>query len=118
METYLNVEFGLGINKLAFTKTFDLPFAPYFGLSLLVHPAYETGVRLVNDDYTSTQIYFNIEENRFEVYVRNKWVRAVSDDTIDSTLEEFAGWERLDTTDIEELKRFMEKSHKSRNLDY
>lgn len=116
MQVYICVEFSFGWMKLVFEKTYNLPFAPFYGLRLIVHPSYDDSIHLINNNYTSTQIYYDVEEKRFKVYVHNKWRSAVNDDVIDSTIEEFEGWDRLDTTDVDELKKAMEEWSSSRSM--
>ena len=44
--------------------------------------------------------------------IRNIWRFAISDETIDDELEIFAntGWERMDTTDVDSLKKLMKNN--------
>ena len=94
-----------GFRELIFSKTFNLPFCPFVGLILIDS---EENIKLANNDYCSTNIYYDVQKNSFLVEMRHSWRYGVADETIDDTLKSFIsrGWERKDTTDIEKWKEY------------
>lgn len=113
MKTEIEVSFNYGGWGVSFSKTFDLPFAPFYGLWLYDGDKdLEHHVRLDNNDYCSTIISYDTTESTFYVNIRNVWRKAVSDDVIDHTVFTFkkAGWKREDSTNIKELKELMNRN--------
>lgn len=109
----INVTFNYGGWQLWFTKVFNFDFVPFYGLQLLdITDEHENIIRLENTDYCDTEIYYDIRRKEFGVDVRNKWKQPVADETIDSVIEMFQAheWDRLDTTNIEDLKELMHRN--------
>ena len=102
---------------LMFERSFDLPFAPFYGLDLINKSGNFTNViKLENTDSTKTSIsYFkdtdDISNDCFNVNVLNTWSTTIYYNSIDYILEKFekTGYIRTDQTDIKELKHQMEK---------
>jgi hypothetical protein len=113
MKTEVWVSFNYGGWSLIFLKEFDLPFTPFYGMSLLDELDYsENDIRFVTNDYCETIITYNAKHKKFVVDVHNRWKWAVTDETIDDTLKQFlnTNWERKDRTDISELKELMNRN--------
>lgn len=103
-----------GYYEIRFRKVFNLPFVPFIGLTLSEgDDDYELDVELVNNDYTTTRIFYHVNRSEFEVNIRSPWRHPVTDETIDSLIETFekAGWQRRDHTDIQELKSLMNREY-------
>jgi hypothetical protein len=78
----------MGGNRLITKKRSNFPSPPFFGLWLTFDNDKEYRVQLDNNKYCTTFIDYNMEEEQFDVYVRNHWQDAVSDETVDSVFEE------------------------------
>jgi len=112
MITDLWVSFNYGGWTISFSKKFNLPFPPFYGLSIDDSTEdYENDIELATHDYCSTLISYSIQKEEFSVDVRNVWRDPVSDETIDDILKTFTNteWERHDTTDIDSLKELMSR---------
>lgn len=107
------VEFFVSFNyfghSLSYSKLFELPFIPFYGLIMDFDDDICHTVELVNNDYTKTRIYYNIKDEQFVVDVSTYWKRPVSDDTIDHVLKEYKDWECLRDTNIVMLKELMNR---------
>lgn len=114
MKTEIWVTFNYGGWTIAFSKTFELPFIPFIGLH--IDDAEADGdehiIELAENDYCHTYIGYNVKKKMFDVTVRNSWKRPVSDETIDDKIIYFKkhGWERMDSTNIAELKELMKRN--------
>ena len=112
MKIEVYVTFAYGAHELQFKKQFKLEFAPFYGLVLFDFTKdYENTIRLENSDYCDTTIYYDVRKKYFEINVRNRWKRPVTDETIDHEIEKFnaTGWKRKDTTDVPGLKELMHR---------
>lgn len=106
------ISFNYGAQSLVFSKTMILPFIPFFGLWITEKQnGVENVIKLENDDYTTSIIDYNVNEDLVYINCRNFWKYQVSDETIDNTLEAYlkTDWERNDSTDINVLKSLMKK---------
>lgn len=103
------VSFVYGCWNLSFTREIELPFTPFFDLVVQFPGECEETVELNNNEYCRTTIVYDLQQQKFVIDVRNYWKRTVSDETIDSTLTQFSGWERNDNTDIVKLKELMSR---------
>lgn len=112
MKNNIWVSFNYGGWSLVFSKTIELPFAPFFGLGIITNDEKEHEVKLENNDYCRTVISWNLDKQQFEINVRHIWRNPVSDETVDSTLLEFSDWKRHDITDIQDLKDLMARDYK------
>jgi hypothetical protein len=111
-KTDIWVTHSYGYFEIRFSKVFDLPCPPFLGLIITDSTGdNELDVELVNNDYTSTRIYYHANKNEFEVNVRHRWRDAITDDAIDCTIRNFtlAGWQRQDQNDIPALKEAMKR---------
>lgn len=113
-KTDIWVTHSYGYYEIRFSKVFDLPFAPFIGL--IVTDSTDDNavdVELVNNDYTTTRIYYHANKKEFEVNVRCPWRNPVTDEAIDHTINSFtlAGWQRQDQTNIAELKALMNREY-------
>ena len=106
MKTRIWVSYSYGSWDLSFSKTFDLPFTPFFGMMITLDDDDNT-IELINTDHTHTIICYHVPWNYFEINVRIHWQFPVTDDEVDSILETYAEWEREDNTDIPRLKILM-----------
>lgn len=115
-KTEIWISFNYGGWNLVFSKNFDLPFVPFFDLQLTetVNDDYEHVIKLNNNDYTITTIDYNINNNQFDIDIRNIWRYPVSDETIDEAIKRFKlhNWYRHDNTNIDELKELMLRNRK------
>ena len=94
-------------------KKFKLDFIPFYNLIIFEEKnGYENIIELSNNDYTSTQIYYNTTSKEFDIYIRTSWRYPVTDETVDDILETIDRfqWFRKDTTDIQSLKDLMKKN--------
>lgn len=99
-----------GYYEIRFRKQFALPFVPFIGLTLVDYAGGDDfSTELVNNDYVSTRIHYHLNNDEFEINIRYPWKHPVTDEAIDSTIEQFTkfGWQRQDTTNIKELKELM-----------
>ena len=107
MKNEIHVSFNYGYHSLIFKKILDLPFSPFYGLSITIDSEKEYNIVLENNDYCTTIIDWDFQKNRFFVDIRNSWKYEVSPETIDDIFKKFLSWERLDSINIEELKKLM-----------
>ena len=107
MKTEICVSYNYGGWSLVYSKTIELPFAPFFGLGILINEEKEHYVRLKNNECCSTIINYNLEKQQFEINVRNVWRNPVTDETIDDVIERFSDWEKQHSTNISDLKELM-----------
>ncbi len=107
MKTEIWVSFNYRGYSLVYSKTILLPFAPFFGLSIITNDEMEYEIRLINDNYCRTTISYNLQKQQFEVNVRNIWKQPVTRETVDGVIEEFSDWERKDITNINDLIELM-----------
>lgn len=114
-KTEIWISYNYGGWSLIYSKVFDLPFVPFFGLGLIFDDANEYEIKLENSDsffsLSITNISYNIEKEQFEVDIRNVWKKTVSDDTIDSVIKKFSNWEKRHNTDIDSLKNLMKRNN-------
>lgn len=115
MKIIVTASFNYGAWSIDFRKEFNFPFVPFYNMILLDNDEdsqQENTIEFVSTDYTSTRIYYDNTENCFNVHVRYQWPRDVSDETIDDTLKTFkqTGWERWDTTNIDDLKELISRN--------
>lgn len=106
------VTHGYGCFEIKFNKIFQFGFAPFTGLIVVdYHGEDDMQIELENNDYISTKIYYNTNTNDFEVNVRKLWKHEVTDETIDSVIDNFTkrDWQRHDRTDIVALKALMKR---------
>lgn len=100
--------------SLTFEKDFDLPFAPFLGMTVIDSwddGEGETEIELVNDTGITTKIYYQAKEQYFYINYRRYFRYPMSETDIDELLESFSksGWTRFDSTDIVKLKDIMAK---------
>lgn len=110
MKTGIWTSFNYGAWNLSFYKLVNLPFTPFLGLNIIVDNKKEHIIKLENNDYCKTVISYNLEEDQFEIDVRNTWKYPVTDDEIGSVLVQFSDWERMDFTNIPSLKELMSRA--------
>lgn len=107
MKTQIYVSYTYYGKSLNFRRTFELPFVPFFGMKLTFDDENEWEICLDNDNYCTTSIDYNLEKKQFEIYVRNVWRQPILDEVIDETIEKYSSWERIDNTNIGDLKELM-----------
>ena len=115
MKTEVWVSYSYGGTSLVFSKEFQLPFAPFFGMQITIDKDGENYISLDNDDYTYTVIQYDPFEDCFLVNVRNTWKRPVTEQTVDEVLEQFSKWKRQDSSNIQELKDLMKRNYEEQN---
>ena len=109
MKTKIWVSFNYYSIAIVFSRTFDLPFTPFFGMTLRYDDENEYFVELKNDDSCITFIDFNLQKNCLEINVRHTWKHAMYNTTIDNVLKSFNSWFCHQTEkEINELKLIME----------
>lgn len=108
MKTEIKISFTYGMYSIAFKRVFDLPFTPFYGLSLTFDDENEYEVRLENSDCYNTFIDYNIEKNRFIVWSKERWKHPVLDETIDSLFLKFLSWECTNNDSVK-MKELMNK---------
>ena len=104
--------FNYGGWSLQFKKVFELPCAPYYGLGIFDEKDnQEQLIELNTHEYQKTRIQFHLVENQFVIEVRDLWKFPVRDDVVDEVISEHKlfGWERTDTTNVDELKELMNR---------
>jgi hypothetical protein len=109
------ISFNYGCWNLVFSKNFELPFIPFFGLQLTeVVDDDENEIKLNNNDYIITTIDYNINNAQFDIHIRNHWKYPVSDETINDTIKthQLHNWNRHDNTNIDDLKELMSRERK------
>lgn len=115
MKTIVNVEFYYRGFGLRFRKEFDLPFTPFYNMTLYegTIDEEENIIRLENSDYCKTFIIYDATKNLFDIDVHNIWKAPIAEDVIDDVIEVFRyfKWERTDTTDIPRLKDLMRDTY-------
>jgi len=118
MKTEINVSFNYGGWSLDFRKKIELSFTPFYGLIINDENNYENHIRLDNNEHCTTQIYYDLNKKLFYVDVRNRWKFPIRDEVVDETLEIFAktNWERVDNTNIDDLKELMNRNAKKQNV--
>ena len=115
MKTEIWVSFNYGGWSLIFKKLFDLPFIPFFGMSIFDQVGdYENQIDCITNDYCETTIQYLSKEKSFVVYIRNVWKSPVRDDVVDDEIKTFANtkWKRMDTINVNDLKELMNKDAK------
>jgi len=105
MKTRIYVSYNCGGWSLCFKTDIELPFTPFYEMSLMFDD--EASFHVTNNNYTTSTIYYDLVKNRFLIEIRNNWGRGVRDDVVDEALEIHSGWDRIDTTDINKLKDLM-----------
>lgn len=108
----IDVSFYYGGWSLSFNKVFILPFAPFYDLEI---DDKANTIELQNNDYCKTVISFNVNSNEFNIDNRNIWRNPLTEDTVDTIIEQFSdtGWERTDKTDEQYLKELMLRDYKN-----
>lgn len=110
MKVDIKMCYNYGAWELRFQKTFDLPFAPFYGLCLDdSNGDIENHINLETNDYCKTTIIYCLETQQFDIYIRNMWKYAVSIETLDDLIHIYnsSGWLRTDTEDIDEFKELL-----------
>lgn len=102
--------FNYGGTTIVFEEETHIPCVPFFGLRYISIGDKE-GLVLANNDHISTDIAWHDDNVRFEVEVREHWKFPVTDDVVDYLFVRFQHWKRIDTTDIDTLKRKMLDDH-------
>lgn len=101
---------------IQYAKQFELPFPPFYGMWITEsNEKHENSIRLDTNGYQLTIINYDVNENKFDITIREYWKQPVSDETIDEVIETFSdlGWTRKDYTNIKELKDLMKQNHKT-----
>lgn len=113
MKTKFWVSFHYGGWKLIFTKTVDLPFAPFIGLMIMDDKEIENIIQLNNNENCRTTIMYDLQDNEFDVDVYNIWKQPVTEEAVDDILEKFekTGWKREDNEDAEKFKKIMRDNY-------
>lgn len=111
MSTEIWISFNYGGYSLVFSKTFELPFTPFYGMWLTDG---DNQIEFSTNDYNQTVINYDIDKGEFEINLREYWKRPVSDETIDDVIETYKDWKRRDITNIKELKELMKLEHERR----
>lgn len=115
MKAEIWVSFNYGGLTIQFSKVIELAFQPFVGLWICeeTEGGDQNTIQLNENDYCHTIICYYPRTKMFEVNVRNLWKRPVDDETIDSEIETFTrfGWNRMDSTNIKELKELMARNH-------
>ncbi len=107
MKTEIWVSFNYGVWALAYSKTIELPFAPFIGLNIIFDDEMERSVTLENNDYCRTIISYNLEKNQFEINIINSWRKSISIETFDGIIEEFSSWEKQHNENIEDFRNLI-----------
>jgi hypothetical protein len=112
--TEIWVSYNYGGWSIVYSKVFDLPFVPFYGVGIIFDDKKEYKIILENNDFCTTIISYNIEKNQFDVNIRYDWKYPTSNETIDFLTFKFSEWKKqYNSTDIDELKKIMKK-----DLDY
>lgn len=107
MKTQIYTSYNYGGWSLVYKKIIELPFVPFFGLGIITDDEKEYEVKLVNNNYCTTTIDYNLQKQQFEIDIINVWKQPVSDETIDEVIEQFSDWEQIHQTNISDLKKLM-----------
>ena len=95
----LQVYYKCGGWSIDFKKTIELPFAPFYGLNILVNRKTEHFIRLVDNDYQNTTIIWDDDYKDFDTSV------------VDDALETHKDWLRTDKTDINRFKSVLNRNN-------
>lgn len=109
-----------GCHDITFKKRFELPFAPFFGLTIFDSDgtgSYEIDVRLENTDHRRTTIVWDAHEQKFLVDSQELWKWPIAPENIDSRILQMTvlGWERTDSTNVDSLKELMKADYERQN---
>lgn len=111
MKTEIWVTYYLGIHEVTFKKTFQLPFVPVMGMDFLDEnkDGDEIRISFEDDKETKTRMEYNAASNSFFINVRSRLYDAMSDSYFDEEVKLYlsAGWECLNTKDVEKIKNLM-----------
>ena len=89
-----------GYRSITFKKRFNIPSAPFIGLSILEENEEDDHrIEIYDNDYVSSNITYRISDQTYEVNIRHNWGRngGVSADHIRYEVEKFKdfGWEMI-----------------------
>lgn len=110
MKININTSYNYGAWQLRFQKTFDLSFAPFYGLCFDdSNHDFENFINLETNDYCKTTITYCLETQQFNIDIRNVWKIAVMPEIVDEKIHIFnsTGWIRKDSTNIVQLKELL-----------
>lgn len=111
MKTEIWLTHRIGGWDLNYKKTFDLPFTPFMGLTIMdTKDDSEMRIELANHDYCRTLIYWENGSDEMVVDVNNKWPDRVSIEEFDNTIKylDKLGWTRVSRDiDIERFREFI-----------
>jgi len=116
-------EYG-GWANVRFTKTFDMPCAPFLGMSIYEHQdGYDNNLELKEYDNifscVRVHIMFSPDEPDvdFIVEVIELWKRPVPDNNVDHAVDIYPrlGWEAHKRNDPEAMKELMQRARERNN---
>ena len=89
----ITFEHHWGYRDLCFTKTFNLPMAPFFGLTILdedLDGYHEMQIDIETHDYQDAFIMWRPQTETFEVTIRKNWGEfGVTQKHINETIKQF-----------------------------
>lgn len=104
-----------GLRELIFKKYIELPSIPAEGFMLLESDDnMENIIEFKNNDNgLSSYIQWNLTKGELYLYSSQHWKYPVRDDVVDDIIKsyEYFGWERIDTTNVQEMKDFMKSEY-------
>lgn len=106
-KTEICVSYSYNSYSLIYKKLFDLPFIPTIGTGLIFNDKNEYDIQFKNNDNCITSINYNIEKQKFEINVRNILIENTSNETIDYIVKKYSDWNRIDDTNINDLKKYI-----------
>ena len=83
---------------LAFSRIFEFPFVPFYGLSIEYDEENQYSVELLQNELIKTNIKYHVETKDFYVEVGYKIRGAISESNLDDIFREYASWKREDNT--------------------
>lgn len=103
-EVDIKIYFNYNGTTLGFNKNIELPFIPYYGLSIIFDDEKEYELKLKNaDDYDyNTEISYSINKKRFEILIHESCNYQIDIENINYILKKFSDWKKLHKLEDEE----------------
>lgn len=107
---FFNYIYQYGAHEISFKKEIVLPCIPFLGFSVCDYKnGYDKYITLKNDDYTRTEIFYDVEDEVTRVEIYYRYPTNVAEDVIDDDMECFEklGWykNRDDSKTIKEIAK-------------
>lgn len=102
------VSFTVSFDSLSFSKTFNLPFPPFYDLAIQDNnKEIEHEIALSNTNYKTTYICYEVNQEKFYVDIRNH-NKSISDESIQNIIANFlgTGW-KIQNVPNTEIKDFI-----------